>query len=118
MSRKRYVITASCFDKKGRHLSTGVNDYKKSHPLMKHFAVLAGESHEKHFQPAELSACLQARGREIDSILVQRFDSQGRMKMAMPCPTCRKMLEAFGVKIVRYTTENGVKEYANTTTVR
>ena len=113
MTRKRYVITASCFDKKGRHLSTGVNDYRKSHPLMKHFAVLAGESHHKHFQHAEFVACLQARGKEIESILVQRFDSEGRMKMAMPCPACRKMLEAFGVKIVRYTTESGVKEYAN-----
>lgn len=112
MSRKRYVITASCFDKKGRHLSTGVNDYKKTHPAMKRFAVLAGESEHKHALHAELSAVLSARGKEIDSIFVQRFDSQGRMKMAKPCPTCRKMLETFGIKTVRYTTENGVKEYA------
>lgn len=110
MSRKRYAITASVFDRRGRHISTGQNDYQKSHPLVKHFALLAGESEHKHALHAEFSACLAARGKEVDSILVQRYDAFGKPKIARPCPTCRQMLKAFGVRIARYSTEDGIKE--------
>lgn len=113
MSRRRYEITATCFDKRGRVLATGVNNYQKSHPLMKHFAVLAGESPAKHYQHAEFVACLAARGKDIDSILVQRYDADGKTKLAKPCPTCQGMLRAFGVKVVKFTTEKGIGEYQN-----
>jgi hypothetical protein len=33
------------------------------------------------------------------------------MATAKPCPTCQAMLKGFGVKVVRYTTEEGIKEY-------
>lgn len=113
MSRRRYQITASTFDIKGKPIATGVNNYKKSHPLMKHFALLAGESEEKHFQHAELAAMLESRTKKVHSILVQRFDAEGKTKIAKPCPTCQKMLKAFGVKVVRYTSDKGIEEYEN-----
>lgn len=109
MTRKRYEIIATCFDRKGKVLGTGVNDYSRSHPLMKHFAVKAGESEQKDKLHAELSA---ASGRKnIHSIFVQRFHNDGAMALASPCPTCKAMLRGFGVKIVRYTSEEGIKEY-------
>lgn len=113
MTRKRYEIIASCFDKKGRHLSTSINNYRKSHPLMKHFAILAGESEHKHALHAELGAILSARGKDIDSILVQRFDSYGKMKLSRPCPTCRKIIEAFNIRKIMYTTEKGIVKEIN-----
>ena len=110
MSRKRYTIVSTTYDKRGRPLATGLNDYQKSNPLMKHFAALAGESDQKIWKHSELDAVLQSRGKDIDSILVQRYDALGNPKLARPCPTCRKMLKAFGVRIARYSTEDGIKE--------
>lgn len=108
---KRYTIFATCFDRKGRVLGTGTNNYNKSHPLMQHFAVKAGESNEKIFVHAELAAVLQSGRKDIHSILVQRFHDSGDTALAKPCPTCQAMLRGFGVKIVRYTSEEGIKEY-------
>jgi deoxycytidylate deaminase len=112
-SRKRYTIVATCFDKKGRVLGAGTNNYNKSHPLMLHFAVKAGESDEKIYQHAELNAVLQSGRKDIHSILVQRFHDNGDMALAKPCPTCQAMLKGFGVKLVRYTTNEGIEEYEN-----
>ena len=110
MSRKRYQLVATCFDKRGRPLGSGVNEYNRSHPLMQEFAVKAGESEEKIYRHAELNAVLASGRREIHSILVQRFQHNGDPANAMPCPTCQAMLKAFGVRMVRYTTEEGIKE--------
>lgn len=110
MSRKRYAITSTTYDKRGRPIAIGVNDYNKSSPLMKHFAVLAGESEFKIWKHSEMDAVLKSRGKDIDSILVQRYDAFGNPKLARPCPTCRQILKAFGVRIVRYSSEDGIKE--------
>ena len=112
-TRKRYTIVATCFDRKGRVLGTGTNNYNKSHPLMFHFAVKAGDSTEKIYQHAELNAVLQSGRKDIHSILVQRFHDNGDTALAKPCPTCQAMLKGFGVKLVRYTTNEGIEEYEN-----
>ena len=111
MTRKRYEVIATTFDKKGRVLGTGVNDYSKSHPLAKHFAIIAGESEQKDKVHAELSAVLASGRKNIHSIFVQRFHNDSTMAVAAPCPTCKAMLKGFGVKIVRYTHPEGIKEY-------
>lgn len=111
MTRRRYEIISTVFDKRGRVLATAKNDYKRSHPLFKHFAVLAGESPEKHYRHSEFNACLEAKAKDIHSILVQRFDADGKPALAKPCKTCQLVLKSFGVKIVRYTTSSGVCEY-------
>ncbi len=111
MTQRRYEIIATCFDRKGKVLGTGVNSYIKTHPLMKYFAEKAGESAEKIFTHAELQAVLASQRKGIDSILVQRFKLNGEPALAKPCKTCQEMLKAFGVRRVMYTTEEGVQEY-------
>jgi deoxycytidylate deaminase len=111
MTRKRYEIIATAFDKKGKVLGTGVNDYNRSHPLAKFFSVQAGESEQKDKVHAELSAVLASGRKNIHSVFVQRFHNDGSMATAKPCMTCQAMLKGFGVKLVRYTSEDGVKEY-------
>lgn len=111
MARRRYEIISTTFIKRGRVLATATNDYKRSHPLFKHFAVLAGESPDKHYRHAEFNACLEAKGKDIHSILVQRFDAEDKPALAKPCKTCQLVLKSFGVKIVRYTTSEGVESY-------
>lgn len=114
MSRKRYTIFSTTFDKRGRVIATGTNDYFRSHPLMKFHAELVEESSDKIWKHAELESLLQSKSKEVHSILVQRFDSEGKPKLAKPCRTCQSIIKSFGVKIVRYTTEEGIEEYANT----
>lgn len=109
--RKRYTLVATCFDKKGRVLGAGINEYDRSHPLMQEFAIKAGESEEKIYRHAEFNAVLASGRKDIHSILVQRFSKDGNMANAMPCPTCQQMLKSFGVKLVRYTHDDGIKEY-------
>lgn len=110
MAKKRYEIIATAFDKKGRIIGAGVNDYQKSHPLAKYFSIKAGMSDKRYFIHAELAAILSAGKKNVHSILVQRFQNNGDMACAKPCPSCTEMLKAFGVKFVRYTDEDGVKE--------
>ena len=109
--RKRYTIVATCFDKKGRVIGTGTNEYHRSHPLMQEFAIKAGESEDKIYRHAEFNAVLASGRKDVDTILVQRFHTNGDMANAMPCKTCQCMLKSFGVKYVRYTTDEGIKEY-------
>ena len=82
MSRK-YVITATCFDAKGRMISIANNNYNKSHPIQAHFAKLAGEPY-KFCLHAEIQALLRVKDRAVDTLLVQRFDKSGNPKLAKP----------------------------------
>lgn len=109
--KKRYNIIATAFDKKGRVLSVGRNNYNKTHPLQKYFSLKAGESELKHCLHAELSALIQAR-KVVDCLVVERYDVHGNPKLAMPCKSCQEAIKAFGVRLVKYTTEGGEKQYA------
>jgi deoxycytidylate deaminase len=107
--KKRFELIATAFDSKRKVIGSGVNDYKKSHPLMKIYAVKAKESPLKIKKHAELSALLAAGNKQIHSLFVQRFDANGNPALAKPCLTCQCMLKDFGVKFVEYTTPNGIE---------
>lgn len=106
--KKRFELIATAFDIKRRVIGTGVNDYNKSHPLMKLYALKAKESCAKIKKHAELSAILAAGNKAVHSMLVQRFDSFGNPALAKPCPTCQLMLKDFGLKYVEYTSPEGI----------
>lgn len=108
MSRKHHLI-ATAFDKKGNILGAGINDYHKSHPLMKIYNEKSGDHKEKIYLHAEMVACLRSGTKVIHSVLVQRFNQQGNPALAKPCLTCMCMLKDFGVKMIRYTSEEGIK---------
>lgn len=110
MSKARYVITATCFDAKGRVIATANNNYSKSHPIQAHFAKLAGEPY-KICLHAEIQALLRTRDKPVDTLLVQRFDKSGNPRLAMPCKTCQTAIIAYGVKKVIYTTDGGKTEW-------
>lgn len=106
--KKRYEIIATAFDRKGKIIGAGINDYRKSHPLMRLYAVQAGESELKIYKHAELSALLSAGNKQVHKMLIQRFESNGEPALAMPCKTCQTMLKDFGVKFVEYTSPTGI----------
>lgn len=109
-TRKKFHLTCTAFDKKGRVLSHGHNQYK-SHPIQKFFSIKAGESELKHCIHAELSAILRAGDKQIDSLFVQRFASDGTYALAMPCKSCQEAIKAYGIRLVRYTSKQGVMSY-------
>lgn len=109
--RKKFVLTATTFCPKGRVIAHAQNQVTKTHPLQKHFAIKAGESELKCVTHAEIGAILKSRGKQIDSILVQRFAANGAPALAMPCKSCQEAIKAFGIRLVRYTTVTGVKTY-------
>lgn len=109
MAKCRYELIATAFDRKGKILGAGVNNYRKSHPLMRMYAEKAGESSMKIYKHAELSAILAAGNKQVHSLLIQRFDNYGEPALAMPCLTCQTMLKDFGVRYVKYTTPSGIE---------
>ena len=110
MSKKRYVITASAFDKKGRVICSRQNVYSKSHPFQKHCAVLAGEPYKEALH-AEIACLIASKRKDVDKIVVLRYDALGRLKLAKPCKVCEVALRIYAVKTVVYSTEDGLKSY-------
>lgn len=104
MSKQRYQIKATIFDKKGRVLSVGENSYDKTHPFQAKYATEVGLPH-KIYLHAEVHAIIRVRGRgKPYKIKVERYDSFGRPLKAKPCPLCEKAIRDCGIEQVEWTT--------------
>ena len=100
---KKYDIKATVYDKRGRVLSTAVNDYNKSHPQQKRLAVKVGLP-EKEFLHAELLAII--RSLKIGTpykIKVERYGKFGQPLNSAPCPICKLAILEAGIKFVEHT---------------
>jgi deoxycytidylate deaminase len=103
MTKARFDITAIIYDKRGRVLSIGKNDYIKTHPLQNYHACKVGLP-EKQFLHAEIHAI--AKCKRLDKahrIVVMRFGKDGKEMNAKPCPVCQSAIEASGIPIVEHT---------------
>lgn len=100
-TRKKYKIIACALDRKGKVLAMRTNDYECSHPLQKHFAVLAGKP-EAIFLHAEIATLIAAK-KEVHKLLIARIDKNGNPLSAKPCPICERAIKFFGVKELEYT---------------
>lgn len=107
VSKKRYIITCTAFDKSGRVISIANNSYTDSSRLMRKFARIAGEPW-KASNHAEIWCIDKAmkQGKIVHSLVVTRFDSFGQMKSAKPCKTCNTAIDYFKIKNVYYSTED------------
>lgn len=110
MSRKKFELISTTFDKRGIPITTQRNSYQRSHPLQKYFSKKVGLHESRVYLHSELHACIKSNGRKIHSILVQRFDAEGNPVNARPCPSCIEALKAYGVVYARWSTNEGVKE--------
>jgi tRNA(Arg) A34 adenosine deaminase TadA len=102
MAKKRYIVLAKCFDKRGRLISSAYNSYQKSHPMMARIASRLGMP-DKQFLHAEILAIIRARGKIIDKITVERYDSFGNPANAMPCKLCMEAIREAGITNVEWT---------------
>jgi deoxycytidylate deaminase len=100
VSKTRQHITAVIYDKRGRVLSTGHNQYLKTHPMQAKYAAKAGQPYRQYLH-AEISALIKCRG-EPYKISIERKNKQGQLVLAKPCPVCELALKEAGVKFVEY----------------
>lgn len=102
--RKQHRVIARALDKKGRILATKTNTYTVSHPVQKHFAVLAGrpEAIFLHAEIATLIAC-KAANKNVHTLLIARIDNAGEPIKAAPCEICSIAIQQFGVKEIIHT---------------
>lgn len=101
-SKTRYRLIAKCYDKRGIIISYGVNSYVKTHPLQAHYAGLVGQP-ERIYLHAEISAIINAHGKAIHKIKIERYDAKGKPTNARPCPVCELAIKRAGIKLVEYT---------------
>lgn len=100
----RPILTARCFDKKGRLLSTATNSYSKTHPLQAYFAERVGHR-AKIYLHAEIAAIIKAGDKQIHKIIITRYSPRTNKALnAKPCPICQEAIKAFGITLVSYTT--------------
>lgn len=110
MSRK-YDITAIVRDKHGHIISRANNSYVKTHPMQARLAQKVGRT-KKIYLHAEVLAILRA-GQQIEraySIEVYRFDSNGKSKLAKPCPICMELIKTTPIKRIIYTVDDSSEE--------
>lgn len=98
----RFLVTARCYDKRGRMIGYGTNSYTKTHPLMASLAKGTPKP-DSHFLHAEVAALLHCGDKKPHSIHVERFKKDGSPGTAMPCEICMKAIKRWGVKQVTFT---------------
>lgn len=98
----KYSITAKCYDKRGRLLSTGHNSYTKTHPIQAYFAAKVGHPSRKYLH-AEIAAIIKAGDKKIHRIEISRFNKQHQQRNAKPCPICKEAIKAYGIKFISWT---------------
>jgi len=106
MSKKSTLLSRT-FDKRGRQLSMGVNSYSKTHPLMLYLSKYSPYPNKMIYLHAEIVALLRCKDKVPYLLSVERYSSEGEIKLAEPCPMCKEAMRMWGVTVVRYTTDNG-----------
>lgn len=102
MAKKKYLILAKCFDKRGRLISSAYNDYNKTHPRMKKLAEQVNSEHRQYLH-AEVRAILRAKGKKIHRLVVERYAADGSPADARPCPVCWEAIAEAGITLVEWT---------------
>ena len=103
MTKKRFSIIATVYDKRGRVLTTGENSYSKTHPLQSKFAVQVGLD-DKIYLHAEIAALSRLKSfHKPYKIVVERYLSDGSTALAKPCLVCQAAIESHGITLVEWT---------------
>jgi len=111
--RKKFLLKSTAFDKKGAVLAVAYNDYLKSSPIQKALSIRAGLSEHRTAVHAEVLCLVRASrnhpSKRVHTLLIERYDSEGKPRLAKPCPSCELAIKDSKVQIVMYTSENGVQ---------
>lgn len=100
-NKRQYQVKATAYDKRGRIIAVGYNDYGKTHTKQAHYSKRTG-SPEKVFLHAEIAALIKCR-RQPYKLKIERYGVRGEPRLAKPCPACDLAIREAGVKYVEYT---------------
>jgi deoxycytidylate deaminase len=99
----RHNLTAIIYDKKGKVLSIGKNEYYKTHPLQAKYAKEVGEP-SKIYLHAEIDAIVKCKDlSKAHKIFVSRYNKRGEPVLAMPCRICEEALKQTPIRKVIHT---------------
>ena len=109
MTKKRFNIVATVYDKRGRKLTEGSNSYTKTHTLQAKFAVQVGLG-DKIYLHSEIAALSKLRKHHKPyRIVVERYKDNGDPALARCCKVCEAAIKANGIKYIEYTNnESGI----------
>jgi len=111
--RKKFLLKSTAFDKKGAVLAVAYNDYKKSSPRQKELSLRAGLSEHRTAVHAEVLCLVRASrnhpSKRVHTLLIERYDAEGKPRLAKPCASCELAIKDSKVQIVMYTSENGIQ---------
>jgi deoxycytidylate deaminase len=100
---QRHNITAILYDRRGRILAIGKNNYLKTHPLQAKSAQAVGEGY-KIFLHAEIDALVKAKSWDkAHKLVITRFTKDGKPALAKPCKICQHAIKLAGIKLVEHT---------------
>jgi deoxycytidylate deaminase len=105
VTRGQQRVAAVVTDKRGRVLSIGVNSYKKTNPMMKTYAIRAGNPAAcfLHAEVAALVSLSHNDRQKAYKISIARALKNNQTGLAAPCPICQLALKDAGIKVVEYT---------------
>jgi cytidine deaminase len=107
---KIHRIKSIIYDKRGMVLSIGENFYQRSHPHQARHAEKVGESY-KIFLHSEIHAITRLPYlAKAHRILITRYDAKGDPALAAPCRICRSAISETPIKVIQYTTVDGIYE--------
>ena len=91
-----YKISAIGFDSKGNVLGQAVNKHSSWDVLEKTNNTGGRAGTAKHAERILMSQY----GRKLKTILICRVGRSGLIRKIDPCPTCKKVAEKYGIKII------------------
>ena len=98
MLKVRHELTAIIYDKRGRTLSVGKNNYVKTHTYQAKCAHEAGLP-EKQYLHAEIDAIIKCRDlKKAHKIFISRVMRDGSYGPAKPCPVCSLAIKKAGIR--------------------
>ena len=100
--RNKESLTAIIYDRKGKVLSIGQNNYTKSHPYQAKHAFKAGLP-EKIYLHAEIDAIIRCSDlSKAHKIVVSRIGRKGFLN-AKPCPVCMSAISSTNIQLIEHT---------------
>jgi len=101
--RNKESLKAIIYDRKGRVLSIGENNYTKSHPLQAECAAAVGLP-EKIFLHAEIDAIIRCKDlSKAHSIHIFRTGKSGKWLLAKPCLACQRAISLTPISQITHT---------------
>jgi tRNA(Arg) A34 adenosine deaminase TadA len=101
MSRTKYYIKATIYNKKNQIVSEAENSFTKTHPTQLKYAKACGMPF-KAFLHAEMLAIIRAKGKGY-KIVVERYNKAGEPVLAKPCPICMMAIQEAKIARIEYT---------------